>query len=198
MNIFEKVGSWFTDTPPGLIKKPLSKPIEIIPPCSVMCFRGNDGMLATDIRISEKDREGGNAWSNHTVYCAGGHLTYESVAKGFVPTTIEDSMESNSQFKIYTKMNLTAAEVLTIQAKAKSLRGTKYDFLGLLSFWVPSIFKPSNNRGWCSEEVEECFWPGIKISGKPANESSPDDVETYLESGAAKNEFWVLWDTYNC
>ena len=159
----------------------------------------SDSLIGAAIRESEKIREGGDDWPNHTaLYMGSGrHEVLESLSKGFCKTTIEDSMNNKTQFKLFVKTNMTVSEMTAVKNTAYGLVGQKYDFLGLLSFWVPKIFKPNPKLAWCSEEGIKSFLGGnIKTSNKPANESSPADIETYLTSPEGVAAGWVLFDSY--
>lgn len=202
MSWLSKFTGWFEDTASGFKTKPFSKDISSFPACSIMSVRGNDSALGTAIRISEKDREGGDDWPNHSaLYMGSGcHEVLEATAKGFQKTKIEDSMDNRTQIKLFVKTNMTVAEMTAVKDKAYSMVGkTGYDFLGLLSFWIPAIVKPSKTRGWCSEDEAHAFLGGnIKISNKPPEQTAPADIETYLTSVDGVAAGWVLWDSYNC
>jgi hypothetical protein len=200
MNIFQKIKSFFQDTPSQFVRKDLTKGVSAIPPAAVILVRNRTSKISWLIRKTEEEK-GGDAWPNHAAgyFGSGKHEIIEAMSEGVVTNPLESYMTMDYQFKVYAKMNLTISELSVIKNAAYTMvqKKVKYDFLGLLSFWFSKI-KPSKTRVWCDEAVIEWFYAAqIKLSNKLPEKSTPDDVEEYLESNEAMENGWVLFDGYN-
>jgi len=195
--MFDKIRAYFRDTPANYEKANYLGQISEIPPGAIICVRSKS-------LIGYIIRKVTSAWTNHIAiyFGSGRQAVVEALPGGMVETRLKDSMNDKTQFKVFANKKMSVIQLQIMKSYVYGTLGKKYGWTEILRFLGPKwakVFHSDRSTNFCSENAVEAFHSvSIKISEKPANESSPGDVEDYLDSLQGEAEGWELIGSWNC